>query len=143
MYFIVFRPSSIGCFSYCHHFITWIEKVNIEALSSVFGKLINSALSSNKLNSKFKISCKFVVVEPTTKCEAAIGCSEFVKMAFNPLDFLWLFLNVLFHLSLWHQLIQIICHLTECFLPHLACYSLQKLRLYHLLTISWIINCLI
>ena len=39
------------------------------------------------MDSKFKTSCKFVMVKPNAKCEAAIGCSESVKVVFTHLDF--------------------------------------------------------
>ena len=41
---------------------------------------------SNKINSKFKMSCRFVV-NANAKCEAAVGFSESVKTAFVYLDF--------------------------------------------------------
>ena len=44
------------------------------------------ALWSNKINSKFKILCRFVVVKANAKCEAATGFSESVKTAFAHLD---------------------------------------------------------
>ena len=46
------------------------------------------ASSSSKGTSKFKISCKFVVVNANAKCEAAVGSSESVNKAFVHLDFL-------------------------------------------------------
>ena len=42
---------------------------------------------SNKINSKFKMSCRFVVVNANAKCEAAVRSSESVKTAFVHLDF--------------------------------------------------------
>ena len=45
------------------------------------------ASSSNRINSKFKRSFKFVVVNANAKCVAAIGFSESVNTAFAYLDF--------------------------------------------------------
>ena len=45
------------------------------------------ASSSSKINSKFKMSCRPVVVNANAKCEAAVGSSESVKTAFVHLDF--------------------------------------------------------
>ena len=43
--------------------------------------------SSNKTNSKFRMSCRFVVVNASAKCEAPVVSSESVKTAFVHLDF--------------------------------------------------------
>ena len=59
----------------------------MSSLSSVMGKFMNFSSSSNKINSKFIISCSFVAVKANAKCEAATGFSESVKTAFTHLDF--------------------------------------------------------
>ena len=56
-------------------------------LSSFVGKLMSFVSSSSKENSKFKISCKFVVVNANAKCEAAVRSSESVNTEFFHLDF--------------------------------------------------------
>ena len=45
------------------------------------------ASSSNKINSKIEMSCRFVVVNTNAKCEAAVGSSESVMTVFAHLDF--------------------------------------------------------
>ena len=45
------------------------------------------ASSSNKINSKIEMSCRFVVVNANAKCEAAVGSSESVMTVFVHLDF--------------------------------------------------------
>ena len=62
-------------------------KVNTGTLSSFVRNLIGLASSSNRINSKFKRSFKFVVVNANAKCIATVGFSESVNTAFVHLDF--------------------------------------------------------
>ena len=55
-------------------------------LSSVMGKFMSFASSSNKINSEFKISWSFVI-KANAKCEAVTRFSKPVKTAFAHLDF--------------------------------------------------------
>ena len=62
-------------------------KIKTGTLSSFAGNFIGLVLLSNKINSKFKTSFRFVVVNANAKCEATLGSSESVKIAFVHLDF--------------------------------------------------------
>ena len=60
---------------------------NTGTLSSFARKFMSLDPSSNKINSKFKTSCRFAVVNANAKFETAVASSESVKTAFVHLDF--------------------------------------------------------
>ena len=62
-------------------------KIKTGTLSSFAGNFIGLVLLSDKINSKFRTSFRFVVVNANAKCEATIGSSESVKTALVHLGF--------------------------------------------------------
>ena len=56
--------------------MTCFIKFNTGTLSSPSLKVINCPTSSNKLYSKFKKSCKFVVINPKAKWLLDVGSSS-------------------------------------------------------------------
>ena len=92
------------------------------------------ALSFNKINSKFKTSCGFAVVNANAKGKAPVQSLESVKTAFVHLGFPL----TLSQCSISARLITpwVLNRLSATFWLNLIRCSLQRLRLYRLLALS-------